>query len=167
MTPGRPSPRVLTVTAPPEHPDADLLAWEAELDHLVVEHARLEASWPKGKTAVERARTGRRLDEVLTRTAELHGLIARTRPRTPASAAVQLRRALAAIEAHDCKSPFANPERIEARLVEAALGVVESAKLLVKQHGEEARVSCRHSRCLALSLRQPTSASRKCRVERC
>ena len=59
MTPGRPSPRVLTVTAPPEHPDADLLAWEAELYHLVVEHARLEAAWPKGKTAVERARTGR------------------------------------------------------------------------------------------------------------
>ena len=62
------------MTAPREHPDADLLAWETELDRLVLEHARLEETWPKGKTAVERAGTGRRLDEVLTRIAELHGL---------------------------------------------------------------------------------------------
>ena len=99
------------MTAPPEHPDADLLAWEAELDRLVVEHAKLEAAWPKGETAVERARTGRRLDEVLTRIAELHGLIARAQPRTLAGTAVQLRRALAVIDVDDCKSPWREPER--------------------------------------------------------
>ncbi len=32
--------------------DADLLAWERELTELLLEHARLEAAWPKGATAV-------------------------------------------------------------------------------------------------------------------
>ena len=125
MTPRRPSPRVRPVTASPEHPDADLLAWEIELDRLVLEHAKLEAAWPKGETAVDRARTGRRYENALNRIAELHGLIVRAQPKTLAGAAVQLRRALATIDAHDCKSPWGEPERVEARLVEAALGVVE------------------------------------------
>ena len=36
-----------------------------------------------------------------------------------------LRQALAAIEAHDCRSPWREPERVEGRLVVAALGVIE------------------------------------------
>ncbi len=39
-----------------------------------------------------------------------------------AGPAVLLRRALAAIEAHDCRSPWREPERVEGRLVVAALG---------------------------------------------
>lgn len=47
------------------------------------------------------------------------------RPRTLAGAAVLLRRALAALDAHNCKSPWREPERVEGRLVAAALGVVD------------------------------------------
>ncbi len=36
-------------------PDAELIAWEAELTELLLEHARLEAAWPKEATAVDRA----------------------------------------------------------------------------------------------------------------
>lgn len=41
-------------------PDADLLAWEAELHELLLEHERLEAAWPKCATAIDRAGIGRR-----------------------------------------------------------------------------------------------------------
>ncbi len=41
--------------------DADLIAWERELTELLLEHAHLEAAWPKGATAVERAAIGHRL----------------------------------------------------------------------------------------------------------
>ena len=41
------------------------------------------------------------------------------------SAAVQIRRALAAIEAHDCKSPFAEAGRTEIMLLASLLAVVE------------------------------------------
>ncbi len=37
-----------------------------------------------------------------------------------------LSRALVAIEAHDCRSPWREPERVEARLVGRALGAMES-----------------------------------------
>ncbi len=93
-------------------PDADLLAGEAELTELLLEHERLEAAWPKGPTAIDRARIGRRLEEVLDDIAEIHELIADARPRTLAGAAVLLRGALAAIEAHDCRSAWREPERV-------------------------------------------------------
>ena len=91
-------------------PDADLLAWEAELTELLLEHERLEAAWPKGATPIERARIGRRLEDVLDDIAEIHELMADARPRTLARVAVLLRRALAAI---------GDPGRVEARLVAA------------------------------------------------
>ena len=59
--------------------------------------------------------------------ADIHELIADARPRTLAGAAVLLSRALAAIEAHDCRSPWREPERVEGRLVEPALGVIEAS----------------------------------------
>ncbi len=99
--------------------DADLIAWEAELTELLLEHERLEAAWPKGETPLERARIGRRLEEVLDDIAEIHELIADARPRTLAGAAVVHRRALAAI---------GDPGRLEARLVGAALGTVEASR---------------------------------------
>lgn len=108
-----------------ETPNADLLAWEAELTERLLSHDRLEAAWPKGETAVERAGIGRRLEDVLEDIADIHELIADARPRTLAGAAVLLSRALAAIEAHDCRSPWRQPERVEGRLVEPALGVIE------------------------------------------
>ncbi len=42
----------MPATAPtPEHPDAALLAYEAELEALVIEWQELDAAWPRGKTA--------------------------------------------------------------------------------------------------------------------
>ena len=45
-----------------------------------------------------------------------------------AGAAVVLRRAVAAKESHDCRSPWPESERIEGRLLEAALAVVAAGK---------------------------------------
>ncbi len=87
-------------------PDADLLAWERELTDLLLEHERLEAAWPKGATAVDRAAIGRRLEDVLENIAEIHELIADVQPRTLAGAAVLLRRALAAIKVPDIRFPI-------------------------------------------------------------
>ena len=88
-----------------ETPNADLLAREAELTERLLSHDRLE--------------------DVLGDIADIHELIADARPRTLAGAAVLLSRALVAIEAHDCRSPWRQPERVEGRLVEPALGVIE------------------------------------------
>ena len=68
----------------------------------------------------------RRLEDLLRRIAELQNLIAEAQPKTLVGAAVLLRRALAAIEAHDCHVPLREPERVEERLVAAALRVMES-----------------------------------------
>ncbi len=76
----------------PEHPDAALIAYEAELEALVVEWNGLDDAWPKGRTAMERWEIGRRHEACLTRIAELQELIAVTDAQTLAGAAVQLRR---------------------------------------------------------------------------
>ncbi len=98
-------------------PDADLIAWEAELTELLLEHARLEAAWPKGAAAVDRAGFGRLLEEVLDDIAEIHEFIDDARPQTLAGAAVLLRRVLAAI---------GDPGKGEPRLVGTALGTIEA-----------------------------------------
>jgi hypothetical protein len=36
----------LPVESDVDTPDADLIAWEAELTDLLLEHERLEAAWP-------------------------------------------------------------------------------------------------------------------------
>lgn len=109
---------VHTIAPELDTPDAELLAWERELHDLLIEHARLEFAWPKGATPIERAGIGRRLEDVLDNIAEIHELIADTRPRTLAGAAVLLRRALAAI---------GDPRKVESRLVGAALGAIVGA----------------------------------------
>ena len=114
---------VLSVEPDLDTPDTDLLAWEREPIELLLKHERLEAAWPKGATAVDRARISRRLDDVLDDIAEIHELIADARPWTLAGAAVLLRRTLAAIEAHDYRSPWPEAEPLERRLVAAALGM--------------------------------------------
>lgn len=64
----------------------------------------------------------------LSRIGEVQGLIADAEPETTAGAAAMLRRVLAALDAHNCRSPWPGPERIEGRLVAAALGVVEARR---------------------------------------
>ena len=78
--------------APDTHPDAALLAMEGELERLLMRWEDLRAAWPKGRTAVERARLGRKVDDTLDRISDIHRQIVTTPARTLAGAAVQLRR---------------------------------------------------------------------------
>ncbi len=78
----------------PTMPDLSesLVALESHLvDHLL-DFEDLDAAWPKGRTAVERARIGREREEALSEIATLRNRIAGGRAATLADAAVQLRR---------------------------------------------------------------------------
>ena len=74
--------------------------------------------WPKGKSAVQRARIGRRIEDVLERVSELYGVITTAQPETLQGAAVQLRRALAMLDDADVTAQ---------RLIDSALNVVEAS----------------------------------------
>ena len=104
----------------PDHPDADLIAYEAELEALVVEWQGLDEAWPKRRTPMERWKIGRRHEECPTRIAELHELIAETEAQMLAGAAVQLRRLDAMLDRQD---------REAVGLLESALKVVEREAL--------------------------------------
>ena len=106
-------------TAPAPHTDADLVVAEHELQDLVIEVDELYAMWPKGRGAVERARIGRRIDDALSRVAELYGIITNAQPATLQGAAVQFRRALAMLEDKDIA--------VAQRLIDSALNVVEAS----------------------------------------
>ncbi len=106
-------------------PGAGLVDLERELEALLVEYESLSRAWPKEPHAVARAEIGRQVEDALGCIYELHRAITRTQAETLPDAAVQIRRALAAIEAHDCKSPFAEVERTEIKLLGSALAVVE------------------------------------------
>ena len=108
------------------HLDAALIAAGREVETLAVEIEALRALWPKGETAVKRAEIGRRLESAYDRLAELYGVIASTDAHTLAGAAVKLRRAIAAVEAHDCGSAVDRDREPELRLIESALAVVEN-----------------------------------------
>lgn len=104
--------------APTPHADADLVVAEHELHEFVIEVDALYVLWPKGKGAVQRARIGRRIEDALSRIAELYGVITSTQPETLQGAAVQLRRALAMIEDTNVSAR---------RLIDSALNVVEAS----------------------------------------
>ncbi len=105
--------------------DVTLAELKSELEALLVEYESLSRAWPKEPHAVARAEIGRQVEDALGRIYGLHHAITRTQAETLPDAAVQIRRALAAIEAHDCKSPFAEVERTEIKLLGSALAVVE------------------------------------------
>ncbi len=113
------------VPAALKEPGAGLVELERELEALLVEYDSLSRAWPKEPHAVARAEIGRQVEDALGRIYGLHHAITRTQAETLPDAAVQIRRALAAIEAHDCKSPFAEVERTEIKLLGSALAVVE------------------------------------------
>ncbi len=106
-------------------PSAGLVELERQLDGALIEYERLREAWPKEPGAVARAEIGRQVEDALGRIYGLHHAITRTKAETLPDAAVQIRRALAAIEAHDCKSPFAEAGRTEIILLASALAVVE------------------------------------------
>ena len=104
---------------------ATLVELERQLEDTLIEYERLREAWPKQPGAVARAEIGRQVEDALGRIYGLHHAITQTQAETLPDAAVQIRRALAAIEAHDCKSPFPEPERTEIMLLASALAVVE------------------------------------------
>ena len=65
---------------------------EGELERLLVRWEGLRAAWPKVRTAVERARIGREVEDTFDRISELQRGIVTTPARTLSGAAVQLRR---------------------------------------------------------------------------
>jgi len=65
------------------------------------------------------------VENLLGRIYETQRAIATSQAKTLPDATVQIRRALAAIEAHDCKSPFAEAGRTEITLLASVLAVVE------------------------------------------
>ena len=110
-----PAPTLDTVT---DNPDAALLAWEAELEALMVEWADLDDAWPKGKTAMERYEIGCRHRDCLARIREIQQAIVDTEARTVAGAAVQLRRLEVLLDREDRATAI--------RLLASALGALES-----------------------------------------
>ncbi len=113
------------VPAALKDPGAGLVELERQLEGTLIKYERLREAWPKEPHVVARAEIGRQVEEALGRIYQLQRAMTGTQAETLPDAAVQIRRALAAIEAHDCKSPFAEVERSEIKLLGSALAVVE------------------------------------------
>ena len=60
-----------TVASCFEHPDAELIALEEELEPLLVRYAILRAAWPRAGHILKRAEIGRQVHEALTRIGEI------------------------------------------------------------------------------------------------
>ncbi len=69
-----------------------LVALEQRLAERLLDFERLDAAWPRGRTAIERAEIGRQREDALYEIASLRTRIATGRADTLADAAVQLRR---------------------------------------------------------------------------
>ncbi len=90
---------------------------EQELHERLIEYEALSAAWPRGRTAMERYRIGKRHEQTLARIAELEAAIASAKAVTLEDAAVQLRRVLARLHDASLKA-----------LVLSALGAVGSCE---------------------------------------
>ncbi len=99
-----------------DRPMAALPTLERELHGCLIEYEALSEAWPRGRTAMERYRIGKKVDAALKRIAELEAAIAGAKAMTLEDAAVQLRRVLARLD----------DASLEA-LVMSALGAVEAA----------------------------------------
>ncbi len=102
----------------------------AVLEHQLVGHLldfeTLDAAWPKGRTAVERAEIGRRREDALSEIVALHRRIVAGRAETLADAAAQLRRLVVMAEERPEPHALLAPPNAR-RLVASVLAVVERA----------------------------------------
>ena len=73
-------------------PTESLPALEQYLTERLLAFELLDAAWPKGRTAVERAEIGRQREDALSEIVALRNRIVTARAETLADAAVQLRR---------------------------------------------------------------------------
>ena len=97
-------------------PDTSLLTLEHHLEAALLEIQKLELARPSLPTAMERAKAGQRIDELLDAIAELQRMIDTSPAETLEDAAVKLRRLGAYIERGQ-----------PARLLAGALEAVERA----------------------------------------
>ena len=110
-----------------DHPDADLIAQELDLEVHLVGYAETDDRLCCEPNILDCGLLHERHAEVLEHIVGLRAGIAGARPATLAGAAVQLRRALAAIEGHDCRDPHRRDGRAKVPLLRSVLAVVEGA----------------------------------------
>ncbi|MDP6623519.1 MAG: hypothetical protein QF754_14760 [Alphaproteobacteria bacterium] len=121
-------PRAVFSTSPAvEHRDADLIAWELEFEERLVDYAQAAYRLRDEPNVMGRIPLHEHQTAALERIAALQASIRGTKPTTLAGAAVQLRRALAAVEGHDCRDPHRRDSRAEVPLLRSVLAVVEGA----------------------------------------
>ncbi len=73
-------------------PSETLVALEHQLAERLLAFETMDAAWPKGRTAIERAEIGRQREDVRSGAVALRDRIVTARAETLADAAVQLRR---------------------------------------------------------------------------
>ncbi|MCZ6844915.1 MAG: hypothetical protein O7F69_03360 [Alphaproteobacteria bacterium] len=101
----------------------NLPALEQQLYSRLLEFARLDDEWPKGATALIRAKIGRRHSDALSDIAELEKRIFEARAESLDDAAVQLRRLAAVMDEIDTRRLLSSPG--VRRLVNSVLDAVE------------------------------------------
>ena len=112
-----------TIPAMPARSE-NLPVLELRLTDVLLDFERLDEAWPKGRGAVERARTGRQREDALSEIVTLHQRIVAGRAETLADAAAQLRRlAVMADERPTAHALLAPPSARQ--LVASVLVVVE------------------------------------------
>ncbi len=73
-------------------PSETLPALEQQLAERLLDFETMDAAWPRGRIAIERADTGRQREDALSGIAAIQYCIAHGRAETLADAAVQFRR---------------------------------------------------------------------------
>ncbi len=101
-----------------------LVVLEQHLAERLLEFEYLDAAWPKGDTAVERARIGRFREDALSEIVVLQDRITRGRAETLADAAAQLRRLVVMADEEPCPHALLEPPDMRG-LVASVLVVVE------------------------------------------
>ena len=106
-------------------PSETLPVLEQRLTERLLDFDRLDEAWPRGRTAIERAKIGRQRDDALSEIVTLRQRIVTARAETLADAAVQLRRLAVEAEAEgsSLREMLAEPDM--RRLVASVLAAVE------------------------------------------
>ena len=121
-------PETANITILPPNPPSDpLVALERELAGLAVEYLILKKAYPQETRADDKARVAIEMSRIQGRIVELQGAIVETEAKTPAGAAVQLRRiqGMLNLMRPGPNSPL-NDMEAPHRLLESALAAIEA-----------------------------------------
>ena len=115
------------VILPPNPPSDALVGMEREIAGLAVEYGILKRAYPGEKQADDRANIAKEMSRIQGRIVELQGAIVETEAKTPAGAAVQLRRiqGMLNLMRPGPNSPL-NDMEAPHRLLESALAAIEA-----------------------------------------